>query len=60
MVTIHDKDFNIIFYNTAAKRFLGLPNLVTSDVVKCYQYYHEQTVLLKHVQAAAAFKLNNR
>ena len=40
MVTIHDKDFNIIFYNTAAKRFLGLPNLVTSDVVKCYQYYH--------------------
>jgi two-component system cell cycle sensor histidine kinase/response regulator CckA len=40
MITIHDKDFNIIHCNTAAKRLLGLPNPVTSDVIKCYQYYH--------------------
>ena len=40
MVTIHDKDYNVIHYNTAATRLLGLPNLVTSDVIKCYQLYH--------------------
>ena len=40
MVTIHDKNYNIIHCNTAAKRVLGLPNSVTSDVIKCYQYYH--------------------
>ncbi len=39
-ITIHDKDFNIIQYNTAAKRLLGLSNLETTDVIKCYQYYH--------------------
>ncbi len=40
MITIHDKDYNIIHYNTAAKRLLGLPNLVNSEVMKCFQYYH--------------------
>ena len=39
-ITIHDKTYNITHYNTAAKRLLGLPHLVTSDVIKCYQFYH--------------------
>ncbi len=40
MITIHDKDFNIMHYNTAAEKTLGLTNLVTADGIKCYQYYH--------------------
>ncbi len=40
MITIHDKDFNIITYNTAAEKILGLPNLLPHDNMKCYEYYH--------------------
>jgi signal transduction histidine kinase/ActR/RegA family two-component response regulator len=39
MITIHDRDFNIVRANNAAKEFLKLPGL--SDLVtKCYEYFH--------------------
>ena len=39
MITVHDKDFNIIRANNAAEQILGLPFLHTAKV-KCYEYYH--------------------
>ncbi len=39
VITYHDKDFNIISANTAAKEMLGLPSLIGTEV-KCYKYYH--------------------
>ncbi len=39
MVTIHDKDFNIIRANKAAEKILKLPFLANAKV-KCYKYYH--------------------
>jgi PAS domain S-box-containing protein len=39
MITIHDKDFNIIHANKAAEKILGLPFLDVSPS-KCYQFYH--------------------
>jgi len=39
MITCHDKDFNIISANKAAKEMLGLPSLIGTEA-KCYQYYH--------------------
>jgi len=39
MITIHDRDFNIVRANNAAKQFLKLP--VLSDLTaKCYEYFH--------------------
>jgi PAS domain S-box-containing protein len=40
MITIHDNNYNIIHYNKSAKKLLGLPAPVTTDAIKCYQYYH--------------------
>jgi len=40
MITIHDKDFNIIHANKAAKEILKLPSLEVTKAIKCYQYYH--------------------
>ncbi len=46
MITIHDRDFNIIRANKAAVRILGLPDpaLLEKDrggaAVKCHEYYH--------------------
>ncbi len=40
VITIHDKDFNIIYANNAAKKVLALPNLEISKAIKCYNYYH--------------------
>ncbi|MCG6916050.1 MAG: PAS domain S-box protein [Deltaproteobacteria bacterium] len=40
MITIHDKEFNIIRANKAAQEILGLPFLETTRAVKCYAYYH--------------------
>jgi signal transduction histidine kinase len=42
MVTIHDKDFNIICANNAAEKNLKLPSL-TGKEVKCFSYYHGTT-----------------
>lgn len=39
MVTVHDKDFNIIRANKAAEKILGLPFLEMKKV-KCFEYYH--------------------
>jgi PAS domain S-box-containing protein len=39
MVTVHDKDFNIIKANKAAEKILNLP-LLKSTETKCFKYYH--------------------
>ncbi len=38
MITIHDKDFNIVRANKAAEKILGLPVLMSET--KCHKYYH--------------------
>jgi PAS domain S-box-containing protein len=40
MVTIHDKDYNIIKANKAAEKILGLPLLEIVPGTKCFKYYH--------------------
>ncbi len=37
MITVHDRDFNIIRANRAAEETLGLPALKSA---KCFEYYH--------------------
>ncbi|MBI4838855.1 MAG: PAS domain S-box protein [Nitrospirae bacterium] len=39
MITVHDKDFNIIHANKAAEKILGLP-ILPGKKAKCYKYYH--------------------
>ena len=39
MITVHDKDFNIIRSNKNAEKILGLPCLEGSRT-KCYEHYH--------------------
>ncbi len=39
MITVHDKDFNVIRANKAAKKILGL-ELLNTGKDKCYQHYH--------------------
>ncbi len=39
MITIHDKDFNIIKANKAAGRILDMP-FIMDNKLKCYKYYH--------------------
>ncbi len=39
MVTVHDRDFNIIRANKAADKILGLPFLEVKNV-KCFEYFH--------------------
>jgi PAS domain S-box-containing protein len=39
MITIHDRDFNIIRANKAAERVLGLPSLEDREA-KCFKFYH--------------------
>jgi PAS domain S-box-containing protein len=40
MITIHDKDYNIIHANKAAKEVLNLPLITPNAINKCYKYYH--------------------
>jgi PAS domain S-box-containing protein len=40
MITIHDRDFNIIMANNAAKKTLDLHLLDFKNSSKCYKYYH--------------------
>ncbi len=41
MITIHDKDFNIIYANKTAMKTLNLPPLKGSNRThKCFKYYH--------------------
>ena len=39
MVTVHDKNYNIIHYNKAAEKILKLPFLRNNNK-KCFKYYH--------------------
>lgn len=39
MVTVHDKDFNIIRANKAAEKILTLP-ILEGGAAKCFRYYH--------------------
>lgn len=40
MITIHDRDYNIIQANKAAIENLQLPFLSPDSINKCYKYYH--------------------
>jgi PAS domain S-box-containing protein len=40
MITIHDKDFNIILANKSAEKILRLPSLKVNKVISCHKYYH--------------------
>jgi PAS domain S-box-containing protein len=40
MITIHDKDYNILYANASAKKVLNLPAIKQGMKVKCYRYYH--------------------
>lgn len=40
MVTVHDKDYNIILANKAAEEILGLPLFEKTGERKCFKYYH--------------------
>lgn len=40
MITIHDKDFNIIFANKSAEKILKLPYFEDGKKAKCFRYYH--------------------
>ncbi|MBL7050430.1 MAG: PAS domain-containing protein [Nitrospira sp.] len=40
VITIHDKDFNIIYANKAAQTMLKLPALDNHFVHKCFKFYH--------------------
>ncbi|MBI4685254.1 MAG: PAS domain S-box protein [Nitrospirae bacterium] len=40
MITVHDKDFNIIRTNKAAEKILKLPFLEKNEGTKCFRYYH--------------------
>ncbi|MEE9524646.1 MAG: HD domain-containing phosphohydrolase [Thermodesulfovibrionales bacterium] len=39
MITIHDRDYNILHSNRAAEEMLSLPSLASADA-KCFQYFH--------------------
>lgn len=40
MITIHDKDFNIIYANKSARKMLKLPPSDGRTLHKCFKYYH--------------------
>ncbi len=40
MITVHDKDFNIVHANKAAQKILKLPFSELSKQTKCFKYYH--------------------
>jgi PAS domain S-box-containing protein len=40
MITIHDRDFNLIHANRAANEILNLPILDPKTINKCFKYYH--------------------
>lgn len=40
MVTVHDKDFNIVYANKAAEKTLKLPSVSADSTHKCFSYYH--------------------
>jgi PAS domain S-box-containing protein len=55
MISIHDRDFNIIRANKAAQKVLGLP-LLDHTRVKCYEYYHGKNAPPKNCLSCECFK----
>ena len=43
LITIHDKNFNIVKANRAAIEKLKLPSLKSNKGLKCYRYYHAKS-----------------
>jgi PAS domain S-box-containing protein len=56
MITIHDKDFNIIRANESAKKILDLPSLEVDKEAKCYQYYHGVNKPIETCPSCKCFK----
>ncbi len=40
IITIHDRDFNIIRANRAAEQLLQLPDVQSHKAIKCFRHYH--------------------
>ena len=59
IVTIHDKDFNIIKANKAAKEVLKLPSQMLNKPAKCYEYYHAKDAPLDGCISCECMKTNN-
>lgn len=55
MITIHDRDFNIIRANKAAQNILGLP-ILEATKVKCYEYYHGKELRPENCLSCDCFK----
>ena len=55
MITIHDRDFNIIHANKTAQQVLGLP-LLDRTRAKCYEYYHGKTTPPEGCLSCECFK----
>jgi len=55
MVTLHDKDFNILKANTAARRTLNLPALEDKQA-KCFQSYHGRQQPPENCASCECFK----
>lgn len=56
MITIHDRDFNIIRSNRAAKKILHLPVLKDLKEKKCFKYYHGTACPLEKCPTYACLK----
>jgi PAS domain S-box-containing protein len=55
MISIHDRDFNIIRANKAAQKILGLP-LLDHTHAKCYEYYHGKNAPPQNCLSCECFK----
>ncbi|RJQ45296.1 MAG: PAS domain-containing sensor histidine kinase [Nitrospiraceae bacterium] len=40
IITIHDKEFNIVYANKAAQKILNLPSSYSENITKCFKFYH--------------------
>jgi PAS domain-containing protein len=58
LITIHDRDFNIIYANEAARIILGLPSL-NGKKLKCYKYYHGEDHPPKECPSCNCIKTGN-
>jgi transcriptional regulator with PAS, ATPase and Fis domain len=55
MITIHDKNYNIIHANKAAEKLLRLPHL-RNDVAKCFEHYHGESAPPEGCPSCACLK----
>ncbi len=56
MVTVHDKDFNIIRANKSAEKLLKLPGYDKAASVKCYTFYHGAEAPMKGCPSCNSIK----